>query len=367
MIARLGGDEFAVIAPKISGPAAASRIAENILEALRTSNNSSDTERLVSASMGIAFCPDDATDRHELLSNADAALYHAKKEGRANYQFYKPSMGTERRNRCQLEHDLRHALERGEFRLVYQPMKNVQINKFLGFEVLLRWKHPTRGEVSPAEFIPLAEETRVILHLGEWVLREACREAASWAEHLIVSVNVSAVQIHDANFSDTVHDILCATGLAPSRLELEITETALIRDLDRALETLRKIKRLGVRVAMDDFGTGFSSLSNLRAFPFDKIKIDRSFVKSVHVNEQGAAIVRSVVGLSRALRLPVVAEGVETPAELAFLAGEACHDVQGYLVGKPNDIESFRELTHPGNATERQSTVVPMQARVAAQ
>jgi diguanylate cyclase len=220
MIARLGGDEFAVIAPKISGPAAASRIAENILEALRTSNNSSETD--VSASIGIAFCPDDATDRHELLSNADAALYHAKKEGRAMYQFYRPSMGTERRNRSLLEHDLRQALERGEFRLVYQPMKNIQINKFLGFEALLRWKHPTRGEVSPAEFIPLAEDTGVILRLGEWVLREACREAASRAEPLIVAVNVSAVQIHDANFSAAVHDILCATGLAPSGWNLRL-------------------------------------------------------------------------------------------------------------------------------------------------
>jgi diguanylate cyclase len=365
MIARLGGDEFAIIAPKIYGPATASRIAENILEAVRTNNNSSETEGFVSASIGIAFCPGDATDRHELLSNADAALYHSKNEGRAMYQFYKPAMGTERRKRCLLEHDLRQASDRGEFRLVYQPIKNIQINKILGFEALLRWKHPTRGEVSPAEFIPLAEDTRVILHLGEWVLREACREAASWAEPLIVAVNVSAVQLHEANFSATVYDILCATGLAPSRLELEITETALVRDLDRALETLGKIKMLGVRVAMDDFGTGFSSLSNLRAFPFDKIKIDRSFVKSVHVNDQGAAIVRSVVGLSRALRLPVVAEGVETPAELAFLAGEACDVVQGYLVGKPNDIESFRDLTHPANGAERQGTVIPLMQNAA--
>jgi diguanylate cyclase len=365
MIARLGGDEFAIIAPRISGPVTASRIAENILEAVRTNNNSSETEGFISASIGIAFCPDDATNRHELLSNADAALYHAKNDGRAMYQLYKPSMGTERRNRCLLEHDLRQAVERGEFRLVYQPMKNIQFNTFLGFEALLRWKHPTRGEVSPAEFIPLAEDTRVILHIGEWVLREACSEAASWAEPLIVAVNVSAVQIHDANFSATVHDVLCATGLAPSRLELEITETALVRDLDRALETLRKIKMLGVRVAMDDFGTGFSSLSNLRAFPFDKIKIDRSFVQSVHVNDQGAAIVRSVVGLGRALHLPVVAEGVETSAELAFLAGEACDEVQGYLVGKPNDIKSFRELTHPGSVTERQSTVTTQVPKVA--
>ncbi len=365
MIARLGGDEFAIIAPKLSAPAAASRIAENILEALRTSNNSSENKRLASASIGIALCPDDATDCRELLSNADAALYRAKKEGRATYQLYKPSMGAERRDRSLLEYELHEALERGEFRLVYQPMRNIRTRKFYGFEALLRWKNSTRGEVSPAEFIPLAEDTGMILHLGEWVLREACREAESWADPLIVAVNVSAVQIHNANFSNTVHEILFETGLVPSRLELEVTETALVRDLDRALATLRKIKMLGVRVVMDDFGTGYSSLANLRAFPFDKIKIDRSFIKSVHVNDQGAAIVRSVLGLGRGLNLPVVAEGVETQAELGFLEGEACEDVQGFLVGKPNDIESFRELTHPGNAAKRQSVVVSMQARIA--
>jgi EAL domain-containing protein (putative c-di-GMP-specific phosphodiesterase class I) len=214
----------------------------------------------------------------------------------------------------------------------------------IGFEALLRWHHPTRGLVPPADFIPIAEEAGIILQIGEWVLREACREAATWSRPLTVAVNVSAVQIYNAGFAQMVHEVLMDTGLAPSRLDLEITETALVRDLNRALATLRRIKLLGVHIIMDDFGTGYSSLSNLRAFPFDKIKIDRSFIKSVDANNQAAAIVRSVLGL--ALSLPVLAEGVETPAEFSFLAVERCNEVQGYLVAKPADIENFREFTH---------------------
>src|SRR6202030_2022737 len=209
-----------------------------------------------------------------------------------------------------------------------------------------------RGDVSPAEFIPVAEESGTILSIGEWVLREACREAATWTEPLTVAVNVSAVQIHNANFAHAVHEILFETGLTPGRLELEITETALVRDLHRALATLRRIKMLGVRIAMDDFGTGYSSLSNLRAFPFDEIKIDGSFIKSVNVNDQAAAIVRSVLGLGRALHLPVLAEGVETTAELEFLHSELCNEAQGYLLGRPGDIAGFRQLTHGVDAAE---------------
>jgi EAL domain-containing protein (putative c-di-GMP-specific phosphodiesterase class I) len=241
-------------------------------------------------------------------------------------------MGAALHERRHLEHDLRNAISRGELRLVYQPEQNIDTGKAVGFEALLRWKHPTRGEVSPAEFIPIAEDTGVILQIGEWVLRTACREAATWTQPLTVAVNVSAVQIHNANFAQVVHEILFETGLAPGQLELEITETALIRDLNRALATLRRIKMLGVRIAMDDFGTGYSSLSNLRAFPFDKIKIDGSFIKSVESGGQAAAIVRSVLGLGRGLNLPVLAEGVETSAELAFLESELCNEAQGYLL-----------------------------------
>jgi diguanylate cyclase (GGDEF)-like protein/PAS domain S-box-containing protein len=355
MMARLSGDEFAIIVPELSDPAVAGRIAENILEAL--TNAKDKTEALISTSIGIAICPEDATDRHALLTHADTALYRAKNEGRGTYRFFETSMGAAVRNRRLLEHELRHAISREELSLVYQPQQDIRSGKIVGFEALLRWKPSTRAEVSPAVFIPIAEESGIILQIGEWVLRTACREAATWTEALTVAVNVSAVQIHNANFSHAVHEILFETGLAPDRLELEITETALVRDLNRALATLRRIKVLGVRIAMDDFGTGYSSLSNLRSFPFDKIKIDSSFIRSVNVNDQAAAIVRSVLGLGRALNLPVLAEGVETAAELEFLERELCTEAQGYFLGRPAKIEGFRQLTHGIDVPDEPSIV----------
>jgi diguanylate cyclase len=346
MIARLSGDEFAVLVPGISGPTAVGRVAEDIIETLRTVAQGTDIDLPISASIGIAICPDDATDRNALLSHADTALYRAKNEGRGTYRFFEAAMGAAVRERRLLEHDLRSAIARNELRLVYQPQMDVRSGRIVGFEALLRWKHAARGEVPPSDFIPVAEESGIILQIGEWVLRNACREAASWREPLIVAVNVSPVQIHNSGFAQVVHEILFETGLPAKQLELEITETALIRDLNRALSTLRRVKMLGVRIAMDDFGTGYSSLSNLRSFPFDKIKIDSSFIRSVNVNEQAAAIVRSVLGLGRALELPVLAEGVETPAEYAFLETESCKEVQGYYLGRPADISTFREWTH---------------------
>ena len=211
--------------------------------------------------------------------------------------------------------------------------------------------------MKPDIFIPIAEDCGAILAIGEWVLRTACREAANWTRPLTVAVNVSAVQLYNVNFAMLVHDTLFRSGLSPQRLELEITETALIRDLNRALMTLRQIKALGVRVAMDDFGTGYSSLSNLRAFPFDKIKIDGSFIKSVDTNEQAATIVRAVLGLGKGLGLPVLAEGVETPGELGFLANEQCDEVQGFLLGRPAEIEDFRHVTHKGGVAAESSNV----------
>ena len=360
VLARLSGDEFAIILPGLSNPAAAGRVAETILEALQAPIENIDADHPIGGSIGIAVCPDDARDRHTLLSHADTALYRAKNEGRGTYRYFEASMGAAVRERRLLEHDLRNAISRGELRLVYQPQKCINTGRVVGFEALLRWTHPTRGEVPPAEFIPLAEDTGSILQIGEWVLRTACREAARWREPLTIAVNVSAVQIHSPNFATAVHEILFETELPPGRLELEITETALVRDLNRALATLRRIKMLGVRIAMDDFGTGYSSLSNLRAFPFDKIKIDGSFIKSVNVNDQGAAIVRSVLGLGRALKLVVLAEGVETTAEFDFLKTENCNEVQGFLLGRPADIEIYRRLTNGGDALAEQSTVVPL-------
>jgi EAL domain-containing protein (putative c-di-GMP-specific phosphodiesterase class I) len=245
-----------------------------------------------------------------------------------------------------LEHDLRLAISRHELQVVYQPQKDIQSRAINGFEALLRWDHPVRGAISPGTFIPIAEESGAILEIGDWVMRTACREAATWTQPLTVAVNVSAVQLYNPDFVRELHQILLETGLSPRRLEIEITETALVRDFDRALATLRQIKALGVRIAMDDFGTGYSSLSNLRAFPFDKIKIDGSFIRSVNSNDQAATIVRAVLGLGRGLGLPVLAEGVETEAELQFLQAEHCDEVQGYLLGRPAAIGSFRNLTH---------------------
>ena len=348
MMARLGGDEFAILVP-CEHAVEAGRIAEQVIEALRAGIGETTTPT-IATSVGIALYPDDAEERSLLLSYADTALYKAKSEGRGTYRFFEARLGMQVRDRRMLEHDLRHAVARGEMQLVYQPQTDVQSGTVLGFEVLLRWHHPDRGAVPPSLFIPIAEESGAILQIGEWVLREACREAASWTNPLSVAVNVSAVQVHASHFVQLVHEVLFQTGLKPERLEIEITETALIRDPGRAQSTLRQLKALGLRIAMDDFGTGYSSLSNLRTYPFDKIKIDGSFVRSVDENEQTKAIVRSVLGLGRGLGLPVLAEGVETEAELAFLMSESCQSAQGYLMGKPAPIDQFSAHTTGVNA-----------------
>ncbi|AWN36211.1 EAL domain-containing protein [Methylobacterium radiodurans] len=344
LMARLGGDEFAILIP-CEHAMAAGRLAEQILEALRTGSMDA-AGPAVATSVGIALYPDDADDRALLLSYADTALYKAKSEGRGTYRFFEAKLGTQVRERRILEHDLRHAIARGEMHLVYQPQTDVQSGAIFGFEVLLRWQHSERGPISPALFIPIAEESGAILQIGEWVLRAACREAASWPNPLSVAVNVSAVQLLAPHFAQMVHEVLFQTELRPERLEIEITETALIRDPSRAQSTLRQLKALGLRIAMDDFGTGYSSLSNLRAYPFDKIKIDGSFIRAVDENEQTQAIVRSVLGLGRGLGLPVLAEGVETAEELRFLIEENCQSAQGYLMGRPAAIEQFAEHTH---------------------
>jgi EAL domain-containing protein (putative c-di-GMP-specific phosphodiesterase class I) len=274
-------------------------------------------------------------------------------------------MGAEVRERRLLEHDLRLANSRDELWLAYQPQLDIRQGKVVGFEALVRWKNPARGEISPAVFIPIAEEIGAILPIGDWVLREACREAASWQMPLKIAVNVSAVQLHDPGFVQVLHQVLLETGLPAKRLEIEITETALVRDLNRTLATLRQVKALGVDIAMDDFGTGYSSLSNLRAFPFDRIKIDRSFIKSVNSNQQAATIVRAVLGLGKGLGLPVIAEGVETNDELRFLQEENCDEAQGYLFGRPAGISSFRQYTHAGASLPESQPTAPSERRAA--
>jgi len=344
--ARLGGDEFAVLLTNVQTAARAGRIAEQILDAFRMDNEQTGSGAMISASIGIAIFPDNADDAEHLMSQADTALYRAKQEGRGIYRFYETAMGAEVRERRLLEHDLRHAVSRNQLKLVYQPQVDIQTDEVTGFEALVRWNHPERGEVSPGIFVPIAEESGLILQIGEWVLRTACAEAARWTVPLGIAVNVSAVQIHSPAFSQTLLEVLLQTGLKPERLEIEITETALVRDITRAVATLRQVRGLGVHIAMDDFGTGYSSLANLRAFPFSRIKVDQSFIRSVDNNDQSAAIVRAVLGLGSGLNVPVIAEGVERPEELAFLKGEICQSAQGYLLSRPQEIGRFADLVN---------------------
>jgi diguanylate cyclase (GGDEF)-like protein/PAS domain S-box-containing protein len=350
-VARPGGDEFTVIMANDGQPASASELAERLL-ACTTEVIELDGPRLrFGLSIGVAIYPDDGRDAKTLLANADAALYRAKAEGRGSIRFFASDMDRRLRDRRAMQHDLRSAVDRDELKLHYQPQALID-GTILGFEALLRWHHPTRGLVSPGQFVPLAEESALIIAIGEWVLREACREAASWPNALQIAVNLSPVQFKHGDLAGLVHSVLLETGLAAHRLELEITEGALIDDFPRAVAILRRIKALGVKIAMDDFGTGYSSLSYLQAFPFDKMKIDRSFIANLTENPQSAAIIRAMIGLARGLGLPVLAEGVETEEQLRFLLHESCDEVQGYLIGHPAVIDDFADLVGCGTPAE---------------
>jgi diguanylate cyclase (GGDEF)-like protein/PAS domain S-box-containing protein len=339
-LARLGGDEFAAIVSENPAPTHAARQAERLLAAVGDEFEFEGHRLRVGLSVGIALYPIDGTDGGSLLANADAALYRAKAEGRGSIRFFEADMDQRLRERRALLHDLRSGVEQGQFRAFYQPQARID-GEIIGFEALARWQHPTLGQVPPDTFIPIAEESGLIHQIGEWMLREACREAASWPKPLHLAVNLSPVQFRQGDLAGLVHQVLIDTALSPGRLELEITESVLVDDLPRALSTLRRLKALGVRIAMDDFGTGYSSLSNLQAFPFDKIKIDRSFISNLERNAQSATIVRAVIALGRGLNLPVLAEGVETRAQLEFLAREACAEVQGFLIGRPLPIAEY--------------------------
>lgn len=340
-LARLGGDEFGIICAGIDDPAHVAGLCERMLAAAAREIEYEGNAVSIGLSIGIALYPNDGDTTDTLVRNADAALYQAKNEGRGTYRFFEASLGAKLRERQALEFDLRHALDRGELSVVYQPQASTRTKQILGFEALLRWTSPTRGPVAPSVFIPLAEETGLIVPIGEWVLRQACAQAANWSKPLQIAVNVSGVQLRLANLANRIQEILAEVGLPPERLEIEITETALIDDFDQALRTLRQIKEIGVKVAMDDFGTGCSSLSNLLAFPFHKIKIDQSFVRNVHGDEHSATIVRAVVSLCQGLNLSVLAEGVETTEELQFLTDESCTQAQGYLLGRREKIGEF--------------------------
>jgi diguanylate cyclase (GGDEF)-like protein/PAS domain S-box-containing protein len=339
-LARLGGDEFALISGGAASTAAA--LAERLLDCAADECEIDGHRLRASLSIGIAIHPSDGADATTLLGNADAALHRAKADGRGTIRFFHAATDQQLREQRALQHELRSALDNGELTMHYQPQAST-VGEVTGFEALIRWHHPGRGLVPPGVFIPLAEESGFIIQLGEWILREVCREAASWPNPLQVAINLSPVQFRHGDLPGLVHSVLLETGLSPDRLELEITEGVLIGDYSRATSILRRLKALGVRIAMDDFGTGYSSLSYLHAFPFDKIKIDRAFVSGIDCNSQSAAIIRAVIGLARGLNLPVVAEGVETKEQLAFLSDEACDEVQGYLIGRPGPIETYAD------------------------
>jgi predicted signal transduction protein with EAL and GGDEF domain len=332
----------------VTGPQAiekSSRVVERIISALGDYIVSDGHRLTANASVGVAIFPDDATDGEQLICNADAALYRAKAEGAGSYRFFEPEMDRHLRERREIQHDLTAALENGEFELVYQPEAHIN-GTVIGFEALARWHHPNRGLIPPVTFIPLAEDSGLIIPLGEWILRTACREAASWTSQAVLAVNLSPAQFRQSDLSMFVHAVLIETGLPASRLELEITESVLIDDFGHAQTILRRLKSLGVRIVMDDFGTGYSSLSYLHSFPFDKLKIDRSFVSDLETNNNSAAIVRAVITLAKSLQVPVLAEGVETEAQRVFLENEGCNQIQGYLLGKPQHISHYDDIVN---------------------
>jgi diguanylate cyclase (GGDEF)-like protein/PAS domain S-box-containing protein len=341
-LARMGGDEFILVVtgrqPLVS-EALAGRLRATLADDFGVDGH---TLRL-GVSIGVAVFPLDGKDTTTLVGNAEAALHQVKVEGRGGIRFFTSAMDGELRERRALQIDLRDALVRGEFQLHYQPQARID-REVVGFEALLRWQHPERGLISPGNFIPIAEESGLVVEIGGWVLREGCREAASWPRPLRVAVNVSAIQFRHGNLPALVHATLLETGLKPDRLELEITEGVLIDDLSLAQSVLRQLKALGVRIALDDFGTGYSSLSYLHAFPLDMIKIDQSFVSKLYRAPQPGAIIRAIIGLSHGLKLPVLAEGVENEDQLAFLAREGCDLIQGYLIGRPMPIAGYAEL-----------------------
>ena len=334
-VARLGGDEFAVIQVGLKTPEHAAILADRILTALHQPYEIDGNRIVAGASIGISIAPRHNISSETLLKDADIALYLAKAEGRGTYRFFEADMDAHVQHLRAVELDLRNALPANDFELHYQPILDLASEKVVGLEALIRWHHPVRGLISPAEFIPIAEETGLIIPIGAWVLETACRAAAGWPQHVYVAINLSPTQFKGASLLDSVQQALAASGLAPTRLVLEITESVLMQRSDDTLALLHQLRSLGIRVALDDFGTGFSSLSYLRSFPFDKIKIDKSFICDVDTNKEASVIVAAVISLARNLGMTTVAEGVETAQQLATLSGQGCSSVQGYLFSRP--------------------------------
>lgn len=332
LVARLGGDEFAIIQMNLDRPEASGDLAQRLIQTVGAPYLIDGHHIVIGASVGVTIAPTDGVNVDQLLKNADMALYRAKSQGKGMFCFFEQEMDIRLQARRRLEKELRGALQSGEFEVYYQPLFNIRADRISGFEALLRWHHPRRGMVPPDEFIPLAEETGLIVQIGDWVLRQACAEAAKWPATIKVAVNLSPVQFKRQGLLDSVLAALAASGLSPERLELEITEMALLQEGETTLATLHYLRSLGIRIAMDDFGTGYSSLSYLRSFPFDKIKIDRSFIKSLSSGGDASAIVRTVTRLANDLGISSTAEGVERPEDLDFLRENGCTEIQGYLI-----------------------------------
>ncbi len=341
LVARLGGDEFAIIQSSMQEPIDAGILADRLVAALRAPFELQGHKVNVGTSIGVMLL-EESSISDELLRNADIALYCAKSEGRGVWRFFESSMDEDLQRRRTIEDDLRIAVAQGEFEIHYQPLVSARTQEVTGFEALMRWRHPKRGLISPMEFIPISEKTGLIKAMGAWVLTQACLDAAEWPAHLKVAVNLSPIQFQDTQLFDDVLQALVSSRLLASRLELEITESVLLQDSDTTTDMLHRLHRLGIRISMDDFGTGYSTLSYLRHFPFDKIKIDQSFVRSIE-NEAGSVeIIRAVVGLGKALGMEVLAEGVETAKQLAILRSEGCDELQGYLFSVPLPIQDLK-------------------------
>jgi diguanylate cyclase (GGDEF)-like protein len=346
-VCRLGGDEFAIVQVCSDPQSSPTNLASRLIEVVSAPYEIQGHQIAIGVSIGIAVAPDDGSQPDQLLKNADLALYRAKEDGRGLFHFFEIGMDARAQARRLLEVDLRGALLRSEFLVYYQPIHDLKANRVVGFEALVRWNHPLRGMIAPLNFIPLAEETGLIVPLGDWVLRTACADAAGWSQDVCVAVNLSPAQFRSRNLVPSVVSALAVSGLAACRLELEITESVLLQDSDVTLATLHKLRALGVRISMDDFGTGYSSLSYLRSFPFDKIKIDRSFVSEL-ARDDSMAIVRAVTGLGKSLGISTTAEGVETNEQLALLRLEGCTEVQGYLFSPPRPAEDVESMLSTG-------------------
>ena len=350
-VARLGGDEFAIIQSKVDQPGGATALAKRLVEAVSQPYDFDGNQFIIGASIGIAIVPGDGQDPDELMKNADMALYRAKGDGRGRWRFFEPEMDALMQARRSLEMDIRRALAADEFELYYQPLMAIETRTVSGFEALLRWHHPERGMVPPSEFVPLAEEIGVIIPLGKWVLNRACADAATWPGGAKVAVNVSGVQFSCHTLVDDVAAALAASGLAPDRLELEITETVLITDTEAVLTVLRQLRDLGVGIAMDDFGTGYSSLSYLRRFPFSKVKIDQSFIRGLGTDRNSAAIIKAITDLCKTLGMSTLAEGVETEEQFRQLQDGSCGEAQGFLFSAPRPAAEVaamcRRLSQP--------------------